>query len=1174
MAGAGSSTAEISRAARPNSLLDKLRQNSEGQTGALPGQGVHSFPLGGRGKGGLNVGSTKLMMKMKKRAKKAQYHILPVILPSNRFKMLWDGMISMMILYNMCEIPFRLSFVPLQSEPPPLRILNWVVDCTFAVDIVLNFFTAYKVDETYVTKHKKIAVSYLTTFFVPDVLSTVSGIASMVNRGTTSSTLREMNLLRFLRLVKVFRFAQVVAAAKKLQFVERINPAVLKLVQLMFRIVALAHIIACFWFRANECMSAFNAGPGKDLCPESYSELKCESKCGSQTVASQYLSSFYWTIATMMAVGYGDAVADTPDERLYAMFTQLVGALSFGYIISSVTIIIETFDPSATAKREHMEEMMRFINENQVTAPTQRRIRRHMNFYFTYRSVFPEKEILRGLPDHLLWKATYFTRNAFLQKLSITRRVDVRLATILAQSMQPMRFSSGEVIVREGDVSEDAYFVVSGTVFASMGDDADAGGSSVLVGVFREGDDFELDTVLNRLPVAATYTASSRGEAYWLPREHLWDGAIRQPSFLRSLADQCEIHRSTAQTVLQSPTKPFGALMSREIIMLGSYKCTNIQRLDRLLPKLLQGQSLGFAEGRIKITTWRPNPTGNLTSRSRSYLRRFVLESCLVNTLTDWGIEDFLESHETSGALWNRWIIDPQTEYKIAWDVFLGILTVASVVLVPLQMGLELDTPAWEAVDLTFTAFFFLDILANFRTAFVNDNGVHDTLPAHIARNYLRSWFLIDFVSTAPIEYLAGSASKMARLIRLFRILKLFRLFKLKRLQLPEFILDLDVTVKKGVKLFFTLFFIAHMFGCFFNYVTVAEGESAPPEQQNYTHTYTNWWMEDGLEESQKSERYVAGLYWAITTMTTVGYGDILPRTDSERLFATVIMLMGATVFGYIVGSVSTLARDPNGVAALTASQLNRASAYLREQDLNFDLRSRVRKSLFYVLQEKSPFDEKYLLSCLPRALREAVVLSSYAVTIPRIPFLCNIERDSVVALLLQHISPFAFEDGEVVLQSKQGADGIYAITEGHVQRTFDLGADLSPHTLHRLRGKQLRLQVCTYSSGNFIGHESLIGLPEPSNTEFICRGSCKAHVLLASAVADLIHVHPHAVDVLREGVTKAHDQQQHEFREDLARLDELVASFQKSIFSGNEKKGEPGLEYDGADTGSKGATR
>ena len=67
--------------------------------------------------------------------------------------------------------------------------------------------------------------------------------------------------------------------------------------------------------------------------------------------SSQYLAAFYWAIATMMAVGYGDIYAQNNAERLYSIITQFIGAVMLGFIIANVSQFMETFDPRATKEK-------------------------------------------------------------------------------------------------------------------------------------------------------------------------------------------------------------------------------------------------------------------------------------------------------------------------------------------------------------------------------------------------------------------------------------------------------------------------------------------------------------------------------------------------------------------------------------------------------------------------------------------------------------------------------------------------------------------------------------------------------------------------------------------------------------------------------------------------------
>lgn len=75
--------------------------------------------------------------------------------------------------------------------------------------------------------------------------------------------------------------------------------------------------------------------------------------------------------------------------------------------------------------------------------------------------------------------------------------------------------------------------------------------------------------------------------------------------------------------------------------------------------------------------------------------------------------------------------------------------------------------------------------------------------------------------------------------------------------------------------------------------------------------------------DSSPTVKYIYSLYWALTTMTTCGYGDIHPTSSIERLASMFAMLASSGVFGHVIASIGRIVRNYNTLATSFRERIN-----------------------------------------------------------------------------------------------------------------------------------------------------------------------------------------------------------------------------------------------------------
>ena len=179
----------------------------------------------------------------------------------------------------------------------------------------------------------------------------------------------------------------------------------------------------------------------------------------------QYLYSVYWALTTLTTVGYGDITPVNKVEKLYALFTLLVSALVFGYLLSSLGAMIAAIDRQSAISDEKMDEVKEYMRWRKLPRELVARLRRYYNFYYSRKAVFDEEKILGGLTPALRFEVVQHAVKDTIGKIPLfASSLDPLFQLEVFPLLKPLSIAPADLIYQYGDVSHDLLFLIKGQV--------------------------------------------------------------------------------------------------------------------------------------------------------------------------------------------------------------------------------------------------------------------------------------------------------------------------------------------------------------------------------------------------------------------------------------------------------------------------------------------------------------------------------------------------------------------------------------------------------------------------------------------------------------------------------------------------------------------------------------
>ncbi|XP_071956713.1 uncharacterized protein [Antedon mediterranea] len=967
-----------------------------------------------------------------------------ILMPNSRFAKYWERLVLLLTLIIVMVYPYVASFSAskvrsssLQNTGSiPLLTCCYIMDFILFCDIFVRLRTAVVTPNGTYKDFKSIRDHYVNSWgFVVDVLAVLPlDLICLYTQDTDDRTIA-LYRLRLNRLVKYWR---ILDYFKNLEKDLNVKIGTIRVFKFVINISLLSHWSACFWY----IVACITGMCRKDLCPssdglqfvltdpgDSCNEGTWVDQVNATSPFEEYVSALYWAAATMTSTGYGDISAHTTVARFISVVAMLVGLLLYGYCLSSIAATLANSDAPRVGFQEKLFAVQEFMKDHGLSNDLTNRVINYLSLVFRKHrgEAMPGGELLmHDMPIRLQQDVAFEDAKNTIGQVPLFQDCDEAFIRMLALQTHAYLFTPGDVIVYEGDMGREMYFIRRGTceimskdmtrVVSTIGPGHYFGEVGLIFGDYR----------------TATVRAASYCEVLMLQRPALDEVLDHFPLIAKQFKEAAENknHLLDLQKACKQKEKQEVRTAASVLDEDSSYEATVHKPSDASV-KVFDVNTDDYL-----------NPFRELNIFGRIFSKLLMSRALL------------------SDGKYCKW-----------WEILRVAVALISTFTITLQACfLHTDVALW-GFNYFLDIICYVDMYLKFHMAFNNSNSVQVTHPLSTAKHYLRTNFVLDLLAIFPTELIAYAVLRTfsGDSVHIYALVRVNRLLQLYRVPLAFNYLESGVeretdSIRKVKFLFYLLIFI-HLLACawYFNACPPITTTDVPADRfkTNIHYCYTNSWTNyTALDFRTKSigVQYIISLYWASATGASVGYGDIHANNVNEMVLALLSMIMGIVFFGYIIASVAASLANADAQRARYQEKLTAVKRYLKDHQSNKNLEQRVITYYNYLWLRNKGVDPDSLFDGLPLSLKADVTLNLYQEMINKVPLFQDKEV-GFQKMLSMCMRPVLFLSGEYVVRKFDFGKEMFFIHRGIVEVVSEDGCTVYD----------------TMESGRYFGEISLV---------------------------------------------------------------------------------------------------